>query len=276
MFGRLLLMASASRLFAPEDDSGGSDFEGLETLNDEDDQDDIDLDGGDLEDGDDGDSADDDQDDDLDLNEPTERQGRKTFAQRVEEVTNRKLSDIQRKHDAELASIMARVNGGGGGQQSQQGETPQQAQARINTIDDPFERIQAQMNLDRVQNQSVLQRLEFQTAESSDKAAYDSLKVRLPIASKLEADVEKRLTEMRASGVNAPRSTVLRWVIGDRALANAEKAGGRARNRAEGNRQRQTTRPANGRGDVGRGSGRRSGADRSAAEMERDFGDTSI
>ncbi len=56
---------------------------------------------------------------------------------------------------------------------------------------------------------------------------------------------------MRASGTTAPRETVLRWVIGDRALANAGKATARTRKTADRNVERNSARaPSGGRGDA--------------------------
>jgi hypothetical protein len=103
--------------------------------------------------------------------------------------------------------------------------------------------------------------------DSADKTAFEGLAARNPVAAKLRDQVEERLAEMRRGGTTAPRETVLRWVIGDRALANAGRAKGKATKRADANRTNQTTRPGSGRGDTA-GEGRTNN-DSAAARRKR-------
>lgn len=127
-------------------------------------------------------------------------------------------------------------------------ESPEQIQARLAQME-PWERTEYLRQQDRAAMDRELAQMKFNQSDAMDKLAYEALKQRAPIAGKLEADVEKRLADMRASGTTAPRETVLRWVIGDRALANANRATSRAQKAAAGNRQRETARPTNARGD---------------------------
>jgi len=128
-------------------------------------------------------------------------------------------------------------------------ETPQQREQRLAALD-PYERLQIELQETRQETRLFQQRLEFETRDNADKVAYDALAQRAPVAAKLKDEVEKRLADMRAAGTTAPRETVLRWVIGDRALANAGKATTRARTAAAGNKDRQAARAPSGRGDV--------------------------
>ena len=127
--------------------------------------------------------------------------------------------------------------------------SPAEVQAHLATLE-PWERTEYLRQQDSAQTQAVLRQMQFQQQEQMDKIAYEALKTRAPIAAKLESEVEKRLSEMRAGGTTAPRETVLRWVIGDRALANARRATGRAQKTAAANRDRQQARPPSGRADA--------------------------
>lgn len=145
-------------------------------------------------------------------------------------------------YERQLAELSARQN-----------QPPQPTQEQINahlaTLE-PWERTEFLRQQDSQRFEATLRNMQFQQQESADKTAYEALKLRSPIAAKLESDVEQRLAQMRASGTTAPRETVLRWVIGDRALANAGRATGKAKKAAATNREYQTARPSNSRGDA--------------------------
>lgn len=126
--------------------------------------------------------------------------------------------------------------------------TQQQIDAHLATLE-PWDRTEFLRQQDAQRTEQTLRNMAFRQQEQSDKLAYESLKLRAPVAGKLEREVEQRLAEMRAAGTTAPRETVLRWVIGDRALANANRATGRAQRTATTNRERQQARPTNSRGD---------------------------
>jgi len=160
-------------------------------------------------------------------------------------VATRTAAEAKREAEAlraELAALKAERN-------TPPRETPEQVRARLEQMD-PYDRLQYERQQDRQEFQQSLQRIEFNSQETADKAAYESLCARNPVAAKLKQDVEDRLADMRRNGTTAPRETVLRWVIGDRALANAGRASGRAQRTAATNRDRQQARPGNGRADV--------------------------
>ena len=143
-------------------------------------------------------------------------------------------------------------------------ETAAQREQRLANLE-PWERTEALRQEDSAQMRQTMARIEWESKETADKAAYEALCARAPVAAKLKDEVETRLADMRKAGTTAPRETVLRWVIGDRALANGNKAAGKARTTAAANRDRQTTRPASGRGDAAP-EGRRGNNDQARAK----------
>ena len=169
---------------------------------------------------------------------PSRGENRVAAATRTAAEAKRKADDLQR----ELDQLKAERN-------QPPRETPDQVRERLAQMD-PVERLEYLREQDRREFTSTLQRIEFNAQDSSDKTAFEALCARNPVASKLRDDVEARLADMRRSGTTAPRETVLRWVIGDRALANAGRATGKARKTADANRARQTARPGNSRGDA--------------------------
>ncbi len=128
-------------------------------------------------------------------------------------------------------------------------ETQDQINARLAAME-PWERTEYLRQQDAKATQAALQQMRFESQDASDRASYEALCARKPVAAKLRDEVESRLADMRKTGTTAPRETVLRWVIGDRALANEGRATGKARTTAAANRDRQSARPTNGRGNA--------------------------
>lgn len=184
--------------------------------------------------------------DELDLEDVDEPPPAKTSRRdaRVEAAT--KTAAEAKREAAELRERIAQMEARSN---EQPRETAVQREQRLANLE-PWERTEALWQEDSAAMRQQLARIEWESKETADKAAYESLCTRASVAAKLKDEVETRLTEMRKAGTTAPRETVLRWVIGDRALANGNKAAGKARNTAAGNRDRQATRPSNGRGDV--------------------------
>jgi hypothetical protein len=141
--------------------------------------------------------------------------------------------------------------------QAQPQETPAQRAERLAMMDPDQRTDYLLAERDRRENERYA-RLEFQMQDSADRTAFEGLCARKPVAAKLKDQVEERLAEMRRNGTTAPRETVLKWVIGDRALANEPGARTRAKNYADANRQRQQARPTGSRDDAGAPSGRAS------------------
>lgn len=171
--------------------------------------------------------------------------------------SNKELAEKAERLEREMAADRAARN-------QVPPETAAQREQRLANLE-PWERTEVLRQEDSARMNQTLARIEWESKETADKAAYESLCARAPVAAKLKDEVETRLADMRKAGTTAPRETVLRWVIGDRALANGSKAAGKARTTAAGNRERQATRPASGRGDAAP-EGRRGTQDQARAK----------
>lgn len=164
-----------------------------------------------------------------------------------------KLANETRELKAELERIRTERT------TSQTAETTRQTEAqereRLSQMD-PEQRLEYLIAKQSNQHRSELQQLRFEMADSADKTAFESMAARNPVASKLRTEVEERLAELRRGGTTAPRETVLKYLIGERALANAGRAKGKAQRAADVNRVRQTGKPSAARGDVSGGDRR--------------------
>lgn len=241
------LLSGPRILRAPEDDRGSASDEldedfSLDPSDDVDDEEERlqDDDRDDLDDEDLTGLDDDDEEDDPPARQPSRGENRVAKATRAAKEANERADRLERR----LEEVAAQVR------PAPTQETPQQRETRLAAMD-PYERLQVELQETRQETRLFQQRLEFETRDNSDKVAYDALCQRAPVAAKLKDEVEQRLADMRKAGTTAPRETVLRWVIGDRALKNAGKATSRARKSADQNRERHQARaPAGGRGDA--------------------------
>lgn len=121
-------------------------------------------------------------------------------------------------------------------------ESQTQRQERLSQME-PWERTEFLTN-------ERMAALEWNANERADKAAFQMLCMSDPVAAKLKDDVEARLNTMRASGQTVDRETLYTFMLGERAKANRGRATGRAQKAATANRERQTARPGNSRGDT--------------------------
>jgi hypothetical protein len=250
---RQMLLGGASRaMLAPENDEGfeelddvaGATDEGEEEFDDQDEDQELDEDQVEDELGE--------EDDEPPAPAPRTRgENRVAAATRAAKEAKAEAAETKRQ----LAELQQRIN-------APRQETPEQFRERIASMD------QVQFAEFILQQQAATnQQLQFQAQESADKTAYEALAARSPVAAKFRDDVEARLAQMRAGGTTAPRETILRWVIGDRALANAGRATGKAKRAADTNRERNTARPPAGRGDTAASNAR--GANSASARDKR-------
>lgn len=91
--------------------------------------------------------------------------------------------------------------------------------------------------------------MQFQSMEAGDKAAFRALCAGDPVAAKYAPEVESRLVELRRNGQNVDRERLLTFLIGEKTRARAREAGEKAKKDGARRVERQTTRPANNRGD---------------------------
>lgn len=263
---RQMLMSGATRLLAPQDDQG-SEYEDPEDNLDEleDELGDQDQDEDEVEEQD-----EDQEEDEVDAAGQQQQQRQPTRGENRVARATREAAEAKRERD-QLRQDMERLR-----QQINNPPAPQETMAQRNerlANMEPWERSEYLRQESEARTAATLQRIEFNANESADKTAYDALCQRVPAAAKLRNEVEQRLAEMRAGGTTAPREVVLKYLLGDRALANASKATGRAQRSADTRRQQQTARPPKGKGDsVSADNGRA----KTVADFERQFGDTSI
>ena len=146
-------------------------------------------------------------------------------------------------------------------QQQPRGETQAQVNERLAQME-PWERTEY-LTTQR------LNQIEWNANERADKAAFKMVCMSDPVASRMESEVEARLTQMRASGQTVDRETLYTFMLGERAKANKGRATGKAQRTATANRERQQARPSNSRGDATPGDRRSRNADTPEGRAKR-------
>lgn len=247
---RLMLMGSRP-FYAPETDEGGYD-----------DADADDLDPQEPEAGDDEPLDEDaepaaDEPTDLDAEaleaEPEERPTR--GANRIQTLAAERAAEKARADalERELAEIRSQR------QQQSQLEAQRAEQERL-ALMDPAERLEHQMN-------QRLARIEFQSWDANDRVAFESMAAGNPAVARLKAEVEQTFQAQVAQGKPIDRQTIAAFLIGQKALAAAPRARAAGKRASEAGKERNTARPASGRGDVP--AARNRSADPAAARRAR-------
>lgn len=255
---RLMLLGSTAN-FAPEDDQGadpddredtGEGDEGEEQ--DEGDDEDDNLD------------PDDEQDDDADEGDEDPPARQPTRAEtRLQKLANEKKASDERAERAERERDEERRLRTQGPVKSRE-QLAAERTAHLATLTEAG-RLEFLINEERHNREQGQARIEFNTYDANDKAAFSALCARNPAAAKLEKEVEKRLQEHRSQGNNATRESVLTYLLGEQAMARSGKAKSAGQRREAEGRERQTARPMNGRGDAAPSGQRRT----SEAEARR-------
>lgn len=146
---------------------------------------------------------------------------------------------------------LARLRGGQQqpAQQPRQQEDPRAEAERLSRMT-PEQRIQhfAAVAEERITRATAIG--EFQAADNQDRATFAARVVSDPRAAKYANEVEARLLQLRKQGANASREDVLKYIIGERVMANAPKVRQQQKAAAETVR-RQTTTPERPKGDTG-------------------------
>jgi hypothetical protein len=235
LFRQMLMSGASRRLFAPENDEG-AEFDDIDDPIEDDEP----------EPDEDQDEPDEDEPEEIDDQDdppaPPARQASRGDS-RVREATR-----IAAEAKAEAAALKREVEA----LQAQRNAPPRESQEQINARlaqMEPWERTEFLRQQDTAAMNARLQQMEFNSQDSADRTAYEALAAREPIAAKLRDDVEAVLADLRKNGMTAPRLTILEREIGRRALANKTRATTRAKKSADVNRDRQASRPSNGRGD---------------------------
>lgn len=244
---RQLLMGSARAVYAPENDEGADFEDEIDTVDE-------------FAEGDDSDEFDEDQDEAEEVGEETVDDEPEPVRQpsrgerRVASATK-----IAAEAKANVAKLEAELNALKAERSRPQGETQQQRNARLSEME-PWERTEYLTN-------ERLNRIEFEGTDRLDRLDFKATMREDPVAAKMEAEVERRLSAMRANGFNATRDVIYTQVLGERARANKGRATGKAKRTADTNRDRQTARPSNSRGDATTTDTRR--GDSAAARAKR-------
>lgn len=103
---------------------------------------------------------------------------------------------------------------------------------------------------DREEMDRRLGGIELRSADREDKAEFRALCAEAPHYQAIRQEVEERLQKIRATGQNIPREALAKFIIGERAVERAGRAGSRQRKQAETRVERQTARPSGARSDV--------------------------
>ena len=245
---------------SPEDDNGG-DFEDQEEApGDFDDEEGE----GDADDGDEGEEQadlvedDDDGEDEGQEDRPAQvAKGR--GSNRVKEATR-----IAAEAKAEAAALKREVEALRQTQNRTPAESPEQRAQRLANMD-PDQRTEYLLNEQGQKFQNQLNQIQFASQDSADKTAFEGMCARNAVAARYKDEVETELGRLRQLGFNSPRETVLKYVIGEKALAGASKAKAKQERAAATNRTRQSARPSSSSSDMPAGN-RRGGTE---AEQRR-------
>lgn len=180
--------------------------------------------------------------------EPQPRKG-KTREENFAAVRARERAATERAETAERE--LQRERATRAQPQQPQQETPEARRTRLAAMA-PDERahVIAAEGEERITRLSAL--AEFRMADREDGANFAEVCRNDPRAKRYAAEVEQMLLESRKQGTNYPRATILKFILGERVLANSAK-GKKQQDvaRTEANRQRGN--PEKPKGDVGGG-----------------------
>jgi len=151
--------------------------------------------------------------------------------------------------------------------QQPQEESEEQFQGRISLLP-PDERIAARYERAERRNQVQMHALRLQTSDMTDKVAFDAKATIDPRYQRYAAAVEAKRQELMAQGQMVPREVLLKFLIGEKVLANqGSKEVKKQRAQSQQRVARQQVRPTGGRSDVAN-AGRRP-ANEAAARAKR-------
>lgn len=146
--------------------------------------------------------------------EPAPRANRRE--ERIQRLANE--SKAAREEAAELRRQVQELR------QTQQANTQQltaeQEAARL-AVMTPEERSDYKLDKATRGFQQQASVLAFQTQDTADKAMFAAKAVANKVYAKYQDEVESKLVELRSQGQNVPREQLLKWIIGDKALATA-------------------------------------------------------
>jgi hypothetical protein len=112
------------------------------------------------------------------------------------------------------------------------------------------ERLQYTFEKNNRNTQARFDQLTFQMADSADRTDFTAKAARMPALALVADEVEQALAAMRASGTTAPRETIAKYLLGERALARGSGAKTRATKAGTARIERAAAKPSGARSDV--------------------------
>lgn len=185
---------------APEDDNGPEEEDDEER-----------PEGDDDDEGDDSETPAGDEDED-----PLPQRTRARRENDVARLRRERREERQRREEAE--DELARVRAGHGQQQQQEPEAVRRA--RLAAME-PDERVSYLLDEERGIRQRERQADRFEAMDRSDRDMYAERARTNPRYKKYQGEVERRLRLLRAQGQNAPRDSILKFIVGERVLDGA-------------------------------------------------------
>lgn len=172
---------------------------------------------------------------------PSRRDNRiHSLTERIRE-RDTELSDVRRRLDELTRTVQ---------QPRQQGESPEQ-RAQRRALLTPQEQMQEDLREAQTGFSQQIQGMQMQQAEFADRTAFQAQCAVNPLYAKYAPKVEGKLAELRTQGSNVSREAILRWMIGDAAIARmSSKEGKREVAQAKDRVRRQTVRPPGGGSDT--------------------------
>ena len=140
-------------------------------------------------------------------------------------------------------------------QQNQQQQTEQQERERL-ALMNPEERAEYRITQHERRMDARLRQSELTNQATMDKASYDAQAASNPTYKRYSAEVERMFAEQMAKGAPVDRITILKHILGAKALEGAAAAP-RQRRAANTRVERERVAPSSGKGDQQRPSTRR-------------------
>lgn len=170
---------------------------------------------------------------------------------------------------AEAAELRTRLNAleqAQAGRQTAQQEIEERERVALMSPDERTEFLvkKVEQNFGR-----QISQLQFQSADSADKTAFDGLCARNKAFAAVQDRVEELLAQERRAGSNPRREVVAKYLIGELAIQRASRAVNKQTKDGQSQIRRQTAKPGGGaRSDIGGGQGRTSDKAARAKRLE--------
>lgn len=182
----------------------------------------------------------------------TRSQARVQTAVNEAKAAREEAADLRRQMEAQQ----------NGRQSSEAAERERQALENM----DPYERLEYQSRKSESNMEAKLARIEFTMADSADRTDFASKVARMPALASVADEVETALVAMRKSGTTAPRETIAKYLLGERALTRGAANKTRATKAGTARIDRAAGKPTGARSDVRREA---PGGDSKKARFER-------